>query len=159
MRRHASTFDAGVVWKKNHGQLRLSELREMRQLRDENARLKRLVADLTLNKHILSEVLRRRVCSRHDVAAGHCDAYAGRRVGRRHSADHDLRLEVRSEKWTIPAQACFSKTVKMGRTPDKLDVEVNYYVSQAKAFGPKWTVGISVTPVVNNFIEDMLGNR
>lgn len=45
------------VWKKKYGQLGLSELREIRQLRDENARLKQLVADLTLDKHILSEVL------------------------------------------------------------------------------------------------------
>jgi len=51
------------VWKKKYGQLGLSELREMRQLRDENARLKRLVADLTLDKHILSEVLRKNVWS------------------------------------------------------------------------------------------------
>ncbi|MBX9607155.1 MAG: IS3 family transposase, partial [Gammaproteobacteria bacterium] len=35
-------------------------LREIRQLRDENARLKRLVADLTLDKHILSEVLQKK---------------------------------------------------------------------------------------------------
>ena len=48
-------------WKKKYGKLGLSELREMRQLRDENTRLKRLVADLTLDKHILSEVLRKKV--------------------------------------------------------------------------------------------------
>src|ERR671915_580772 len=47
------------VWKKKYGKLRVSELRECRQLRDENARLKRLVADLTLDKHILSEVIRK----------------------------------------------------------------------------------------------------
>ena len=49
------------VWKKKYGQLGVSELREMRQLRDENARLKRLVADLTLDKHILSEVIGKKV--------------------------------------------------------------------------------------------------
>jgi putative transposase len=38
----------------------VSELREIRQLRDENARLKRVVADLTLDKHILSEVIRKK---------------------------------------------------------------------------------------------------
>ena len=38
------------VWKKKYGKLGVSELREIRQLRDENARLKRLVADLTLDK-------------------------------------------------------------------------------------------------------------
>lgn len=31
----------------------------LRQLRDENARLKRLVADLTLDEHILGEVVRK----------------------------------------------------------------------------------------------------
>lgn len=45
------------VGKKKYGQLGIRELREMRQLRDENARLKRLVADLTPDKHILSEVI------------------------------------------------------------------------------------------------------
>lgn len=48
------------VWKKKYGKFGASELREMRQLRDENARLKRLVADLTLDKHILSEVIRKK---------------------------------------------------------------------------------------------------
>ena len=49
------------VWKKKYGKFGVSELREMRQLRDENARLQRLVADLTLDKHILSEVIRKKV--------------------------------------------------------------------------------------------------
>jgi putative transposase len=33
--------------------------RRLRQLEDENARLKRLVADLTLDKHMLAEALRK----------------------------------------------------------------------------------------------------
>jgi putative transposase len=49
------------VWKKKYGQLGLTEIRELRQLRDENARLKRLVADLTLDKHILREVIRKKL--------------------------------------------------------------------------------------------------
>jgi putative transposase len=36
----------------------VSELRRLKQLEDENRRLKGLVADLTLDKHILQEVLR-----------------------------------------------------------------------------------------------------
>jgi putative transposase len=47
------------VWKKKFAHLGVSELRRMRQLEDENARLKRLVADLTLDKHILTETLRK----------------------------------------------------------------------------------------------------
>ena len=37
------------------------EVRELRQLRDENARLKHLVADLTLNRHILQEVIKKKI--------------------------------------------------------------------------------------------------
>jgi putative transposase len=47
------------IWKKRHGNLGITEIKELRQLRDENARLKRVVADHTLDKHILSEVVRK----------------------------------------------------------------------------------------------------
>ena len=49
------------VWKKKYGKLGLTEIRELRQLRDENARLKRLVSDLTLDKHILGEVIQKKL--------------------------------------------------------------------------------------------------
>lgn len=48
-------------WKKQFEGLGVSDLRELRQLREENARLKRLVADLSLDKHILQEVLAKKV--------------------------------------------------------------------------------------------------
>ena len=47
------------TWKKKYAHLGVRELRRLRQLEDENARLKRLVADLTLDKHMLSEALRK----------------------------------------------------------------------------------------------------
>ena len=49
------------VWKKKYANLGVSELRKLKQLEDENTRLKRLVADLTLDRHILQEVLRKKV--------------------------------------------------------------------------------------------------
>jgi len=49
------------IWKKRYGNLGMTEVKELRQLRDENSRLKRLVADLTLDKHILSEVVRKKL--------------------------------------------------------------------------------------------------
>lgn len=49
------------MWKKKYSKLGLTELKELRQLRDENARLKRVVADLTLDKHILGEVVRKKL--------------------------------------------------------------------------------------------------
>ena len=48
------------LWKKKYGGLGVSEVRELRQMREENVRLKRLVADLTLDKQILQEVLRKK---------------------------------------------------------------------------------------------------
>lgn len=49
------------LWKKKYGKLGMTEIREMRQLSDENAKLKRLVAELTLDKHILGEVVRKKL--------------------------------------------------------------------------------------------------
>ena len=48
------------IWKKKYAHLGVSELRKLRSLEDENARLKRLVADLSLDKHILTEALRKK---------------------------------------------------------------------------------------------------
>jgi putative transposase len=47
------------TWKKKYAHLGVSQVRRLRQLEDENARLKRLVADLTLDKHMLAEALRK----------------------------------------------------------------------------------------------------
>ena len=49
------------IWKKKFGHLGASEVRRLRQLEDKNNRLKRLVADLTLDKHMLAEALRKKV--------------------------------------------------------------------------------------------------
>jgi putative transposase len=49
------------VWKKKYGELTTSELRKMRQMEEENARLKRLVADLTLDKVMLQDLLSRKL--------------------------------------------------------------------------------------------------
>ena len=47
-------------WKKRFGNLGVSELRELRQLREENRKLKSLVADLSLDKTILQEAMRKK---------------------------------------------------------------------------------------------------
>jgi putative transposase len=48
-------------WRKKYGGLEASEVQELKQLREENRRLKGLVADLTLDKQILQEVLSKKV--------------------------------------------------------------------------------------------------
>jgi len=47
-------------WKRKFGGLGVSELRELKQLREENRKLKGLVADLTLDQQILQESLRKK---------------------------------------------------------------------------------------------------
>jgi len=59
-RQHGFTEQTFYRWKKQYHGMGVSELRELRQTRDENAKLKRLVADLTLDKHILQEALRKK---------------------------------------------------------------------------------------------------
>lgn len=46
-------------WKKKYGGLGVSELRRLKQLEEENARLKRMVADLSLDKQMLQEVIQK----------------------------------------------------------------------------------------------------
>ena len=50
-----------LVWKKKYAGLGLSELRELRQLREENSKLNRLVADLSLDRHMLQEIVRKKL--------------------------------------------------------------------------------------------------
>jgi len=46
-------------WKKEYGNLQPSEARELKQLRDENTKLKRLVADLSLDKIMLQDIVQK----------------------------------------------------------------------------------------------------
>lgn len=48
-------------WRRKFHGVGVTELRKMRILEDENRKLKRLVADLSLDKHILQEVLSKKV--------------------------------------------------------------------------------------------------
>jgi putative transposase len=48
---------AFYAWRRKYAGMGVAELRELRQLREENRKLKQLVADLSLDKHMLQEVL------------------------------------------------------------------------------------------------------
>jgi putative transposase len=56
-RQMGASQQAFYGWKRRYAGLALKEFRELRQLREENRKLKTLVADLTLDKHILQQVL------------------------------------------------------------------------------------------------------
>lgn len=47
-------------WKRKYGGLGVSELRRLKNLEEENAQLKKLVADLSLDKQILQDVLKKK---------------------------------------------------------------------------------------------------
>lgn len=47
-------------WKKLYGGLQSDQVRELKQLQEENGRLKRVVAELTLDKAMLQDVLQRK---------------------------------------------------------------------------------------------------
>jgi putative transposase len=47
------------AWKSKYGAMDASEAQEVKQLREENARLKKLVADLSLDKDMLQSVIRK----------------------------------------------------------------------------------------------------
>ena len=94
-------------WKKKYAGLGLSELRELRQLREENAKLKRLVADLSLDCHVLQEI----------VSKG-CEASLAARAGEWAQQVHRLsqrrvagllpieRMTLRYEHYRDPQEAC-----------------------------------------------------
>ena len=48
-------------WKKKFGGLGVSELRRLRQLEEENTKLKQIVADLSLDKQMLQDILKKKL--------------------------------------------------------------------------------------------------
>jgi len=60
-RKHGISQQSFYLWKKKYAGLGLNELRELRQLREENSKLKRLVADLSLDRHILQEIVAKKL--------------------------------------------------------------------------------------------------
>ena len=48
-------------WRKKYGGLMPSEMKRLKQLEEENSRLKRIVADLSLDKEMLQDVIRRKI--------------------------------------------------------------------------------------------------
>jgi len=48
-------------WKKVYGGLMPSEVRRLKHLEEENRRLRKLVADLTLDKEMLTEVIKKKI--------------------------------------------------------------------------------------------------
>jgi putative transposase len=57
----AQDRDPPNAWRKKYGGLLPSEMKRRKQLEEENQRLKKLVADLSLDKEMLQDVIRRKI--------------------------------------------------------------------------------------------------
>jgi putative transposase len=57
-------------WKKKYGGLGVSELRQLRQLQEENSKLKQIVADLSLDKQMLQDVIKKNFEASPEEAVG-----------------------------------------------------------------------------------------
>jgi len=58
---HLDSEATYYLWKRQYSGVGVSELRELRQLREENGRLKRLVADLSMDRQILQEIVSKKL--------------------------------------------------------------------------------------------------
>jgi putative transposase len=59
-RQHGISEQSFYRWRKLYGSMPPSEARELKQLREENTKLKRLVADLSLDKVMLQDVVQKK---------------------------------------------------------------------------------------------------
>ena len=67
---HGVSEQSYYRWKKIYGGMEPSEARELKQLREENVKLKRLVADLWLDKAMLQDVLQKNSEARKEARDG-----------------------------------------------------------------------------------------
>ncbi|MDR6955785.1 hypothetical protein J2X65_005168 [Ancylobacter sp. 3268] len=68
-------------WRKRYGGMMPSEVKRLRQLEEENAKLKRIVTDLSLNKTMLQDVLQKALRPAHKLALVHGGARRLQGVG------------------------------------------------------------------------------
>ncbi len=61
LRRHGISHDTFYRWKKKYGGMEVADARRLKQLEDENRRLKRIVADQVLNIQTLKDLLGNRL--------------------------------------------------------------------------------------------------
>lgn len=113
-------------WKKHYTGMEVDQVRQLKQLQEENARLKRLVAELTLDKTMLQDVLAKNckaltAPSRGDVSEEHvpgertarlwrvADGVVDLPVSRREGSAEELRLRIReiAQAWFAMATGRF----------------------------------------------------
>jgi len=64
-----------------------------------------------------------------------------------------------TDQATVPLNLAVGKTVMLGSTPVKLELEMNYFVAHDDAFGQKWMIAFNLTPVVRNVFNDWIHGK
>jgi hypothetical protein len=104
--------------------LGLSELRELRSLRHENAKLKEVVADLTLDRHILQRDRPKRAVkprARCTLAEWAQTTYRlPQRQVRPHSALQDRAPAEMGALWTVSREPCETTTLRKDRVETEI---------------------------------------
>jgi putative transposase len=77
-------------WRKSHGGLRIDQAKRMKELETENARLKKAVAELTIDKIILKEVAEGKFSAQRIGAGGSEAVYGGRSRSHSYCARNNL---------------------------------------------------------------------
>ena len=72
-KKHGVSAQTIYAWRKHFGSLEPTDLKRLRQLEQENGRLKKMVADRELEIDVLKEITRKNVWSAPDLQVSHSD--------------------------------------------------------------------------------------
>ena len=67
-----------------------------------------------------------------------------------------IQYDWKQEQWNVPLNLIIGKTVALGKMPLRVQLELDYYVERPDPFAPKWLIGLNITPVVANFINNWI---
>jgi len=67
-----------------------------------------------------------------------------------------IQYDWKQEQWNVPLNLLIGKTVALGKMPLRVQLELDYYVERPDAFAPKWLIGLNISPVVANFINNWI---
>lgn len=70
-----------------------------------------------------------------------------------------MKYHWKSKDWTIPLYLTVGRTLKIGETPVKPQLEFNDHVERPDAPRPRWMVGLNVTPDAPKFIETWIESQ
>ncbi|MDT0553079.1 hypothetical protein [Urechidicola vernalis] len=83
---------------------------------------------------------------KHHVLGGQYVFFVGLGNGWQFVASPPFSYNWKTEGLTLPIGGGPFRTIMMGKTPVKVGVQFNYYISQPDPFGPKWGLRFNITP-------------